>query len=79
MEGKGNKMENRYIVSYSRLQEKFILLKASNKIIINLSSDFTGIYKFIKKLQSSGEIHLTFTDSCIDELQNRNLCVEGVC
>ena len=76
-------MDNVYIVSFSRLQNMFMLVKASSRHIVKVCSSFDEVYKKVGELKACNDIELSFTDAAIDELTRQKLyergCACGIC
>lgn len=64
-------LKNCYMVTYSRLQKRFALVKMETGHIVKECDLFRGIYERIKQLKSNENIEIRFSDSAIDELQKR--------
>lgn len=64
-------LKNCYMVTYSRLQKRFALVKMETGHIVKECDLFRGIYEKIKALKTNEDVEIRFSDSAIDELQKR--------
>lgn len=64
-------LKNCYMVAYSKLQNRFALVKMDTGHIVKECDLFRGIYDRIKVLRQNEDIEIHFSDSAIDQLQKR--------